>query len=132
MPRRSARRHVAGALDLDHASAHCRIADLPGTAPGIESATMRFDTALFHHVGEPRDRSLPSDERHETIPRADALEYRPCPLRFPVPGSRRTDSPFAQVKRGLRLFAEEIMPRLAESDSASGSNPLPEPVEQDA
>ena len=39
---------------------------------------------------------------------------------------------FGQVKRSLRLFAEEVMPRFAEPDAACRSNPLPEPLEQNA
>ena len=39
---------------------------------------------------------------------------------------------FGQVKRSLRLFAEEVIPRFAESDAACRPNPLSEPVELDA
>ena len=85
---------------------------------------MRLDTILYYHVGEPCDRGRLFDEMHETIERVDALGYTRVWLAVQVERLREglgcrhlalfLNIPllsFAQVKRGPRRFAEEVMPR---------------------
>ncbi len=82
---------------------------------------MRFDTTLYCHIGEPCDRGLLFDEMHETILAGtpDTVAARVERLRDGLGCRHLALFPnipllsFRQVKRSLRLFAEEVIPRFA-------------------